>query len=144
MSTTRKEFPHLLTKAKTSFLLVGAVIALLLVACNYRIATQRPPEAGMEAVGFLALAHGVLSGEVNLDGTACFWLGNAAQRTVLKWPAGYTAGGTPLSVRNEKGSRVAVVGQFVSLAGGLAPGGTSVAGCYGFAEVWLVSWVTNE
>ena len=65
------------------------------------------------------LGDGLLAGQTNPDGTACTWVGEGSNRTVLIWPTGYTAGGKPLGVFNEKGKEVAVVGGHYNIGGGL-------------------------
>jgi len=105
-------------------------------AVTYRIATRRSD------FYLLALVGGVLRGKANPDGTACLWLGDGSERMVLLWPSGYSARGNPLSVYDQSGALVGVVGQRVSLGGGPGPDdvrNVSVLGCTGFSAVWGVS-----
>jgi hypothetical protein len=102
----------------TAFFLISTA-ALLLASCatTHRIATW-----AASAISHLARADGILAEQVNWDGTACLWIGDGEERIALVWPPGYTAGGTPLSVYDENGSRVAIVGHRVTLGGGLGGG----------------------
>src|SRR5258708_25475034 len=44
----------------------------------------------------MARAEGILNGEANADGTACFWLGPNHGAQALSWPFWCTARGRPL------------------------------------------------
>jgi hypothetical protein len=114
---------------------------------GYRIATASSPSEFM----LLARATGTLQGQVNLDGTACFWIGDTRNGEAISWPFGYSARGTAiaslfepsiggrshLAVYNQAGQRVAQVGQRVVMAGGLMPSDVkSILGCAGFAQLW--------
>jgi hypothetical protein len=90
---------------------------------------------------------GLLHGQMNHDGTACTWIGEAENRTAMIWPqTGYTAHGTPLSVYDEKDTLVAVVGTMVMVsgAGGPMTVGRTVAGCPGLSRDWLVGHVVQD
>jgi hypothetical protein len=104
---------------------------------RYRIATpSRPGGAYM-----LALSSGTLDGQVNPDGTACFWLGVGTNRDAISWPFGFSAAGPPLTVYNSDGRMAATIGQRVSLGGGGGPDGTpNPLGCSGkFTGVWFAA-----
>ena len=104
---------------------------------RYRIATESRP--GMAYMA--ALASGKLDGQVNPDGTACFWLGDGTNRYAIFWPFGFTAAGPPLTVYDTDGHKAATVGQGVSMGGGNAPEGTpNPLGCSGkFAAVFFAA-----
>ena len=105
-------------------------------ATSYRIATEH------SEVYLLSLTSGILQGNVNPDGTACLWLGEGSKREALVWPSGYNARGNPLSVYDQRGALIGVVGKRVSLGGGGSPieGPYSVMGCSGtFSYIWGVS-----
>ena len=99
-----------------------------LLEARYRIATY-PGDYSMLAL------HGParLEGKANHDGTACLWVGNGLDRTVLIWPTGYTAGGEPLTVLDADDNQVAVVGRQTGFGGGFsiqpASGPKAVLGC---------------
>lgn len=107
-------------------------------AGTYRVAT-----APKGAVFLTAGVVGVLRGQVNPDGTACLWLGDGPDRMALIWPYGYSARGKPLSVYDQNGTLVAVVGKRVSLGGGggepLDGRTVSVLGCSQFSRIWGVA-----
>jgi hypothetical protein len=104
---------------------------------RYRIATASRP--GMASM--LALASGKLDGQVNPDGTACFWLGDGTNRYAIFWPFGFSAAGLPLTVYDTDGRKAATVGQEVSMGGGNGPDGTAnPLGCSGkFAAVFFAA-----
>ena len=90
----------------------------------------------------LARADGVLEGRLNKDGTACFWIGAGAGRQQLIWPDGYFAGGASLTVFDKAGTKLASVGQRVTLAGGLASDGVGTPlGCDPALQAWIVGSV---
>jgi hypothetical protein len=106
---------------------------------EYKIATATQPSDVM----MLAQAVGVLGGQTNADGTACFWLGGA-DGTALFWPYGYSARTNPLAVYDDSGNRVAAVGQTVTMAGGLMGDDVhSITGCSGFTLYWGVGEVSS-
>jgi hypothetical protein len=138
--------------------LIVAFVALAVVwagmgAVTYRLATA-PVRTNLTLTARL---DGVLSAQANIDGTACFWVGNGTHRTALSWPWGYTAHGSPLApalgwvhagslsrlaVYDEAGRRVAEVGQRVSMGGGLMGEEVdSILGCSGFPRFWGVGKV---
>jgi len=103
---------------------------------RYRIATaSRPGGAYM-----LALISGNLDGQVNPNGTACFWLSLGTNRYAISWPFGFSAAGPPLTVYNSDGRKAATIGQRVSMGGGGGGPTPSPLGCSGeFAGVWSAS-----
>jgi hypothetical protein len=119
------------------FLVISTAAALLLTSCTYRIATTGPSETHL-----LGRASGILSGQTSWDGTACLWIEEGRERAALVWPAGYTAGGKPLTVYDEGGTPVATVGKQVTLGGGSAPAG-GILGCSGFRQAWVVGKVVR-
>jgi hypothetical protein len=113
---------------------------------RYRIAAEERPSQGY----LDAESGGVLHGRVNLDGTACLWLGEArvvfglggarVDAVAVFWPYGYSAGGWPITVYDAAGKRVATDGNRVSVGGGMLPGSVrSITGCSGFAAYWGAS-----
>ena len=107
---------------------------------SYRIATASVRSDYMD----LARAAGTLQGKVNGDGTACFWLGTSSGGQALSWPFGYSAKGGPLAVYDEAGNRRAMIGQRVTLTGGLmADTVHSITGCSGFKEFFGVGQVDS-
>ena len=105
---------------------------------TYRVATSAVPGGA----AWHALAVGVLGGQVNGDGTACFWIGDGPDMKALFWPYGYKAHQPPLGVSDETGANVAVVGERVSIGGGLfGEDGSSIVGCRGFTRFWAVGSV---
>jgi len=122
---------------------------------SYRVATAPLRTSAIN----LARLDGALAARANIDGTACFWVGDGPDRTALFWPWGYTARGSPLgpalgwahagslsrlAVYSEVGRRVAGVGQRVSMAGGLMGEEVhSIRGCSGFPRYWGVGMVVT-
>jgi hypothetical protein len=88
----------------------------------------------------LARVDGVLQATINQDGTACLFVGN----TAMIWPQGFALRGDPLTLSNASGSVVAVVGQQISLGGGLAGDGVHALGCPASIEPWIVGTVIGE
>jgi hypothetical protein len=136
--------------------LISVVVWASIGSVKYRLATAPSPSNFI----LLARADGVLGGQVNLDGTACFWLGDQQHRGMaLSWPWGYSARASPvapalgwtplasisrLAVYDETGRRVARIGQRVAMAGGLEPEGVrSILGCSGFPGYWGVGKVVG-
>jgi hypothetical protein len=117
---------------------------------TYRVATAPTPSD----VFFTARTEGRLGGQVNFDGTACFWLGEGSHGRALLWPYGFRARGSRLilaesiasvapigglAVYDANGRRVAEVGQYVVMGGGrLHDDVRSIVGCSGFSEFWGV------
>jgi hypothetical protein len=107
----------------------------------------------------MARLDGVLAGQANPDGTACFWVGDGTDRTALFWPWHYTSRSSPfapavswtklgflsrLTVLDDQGRRAAAVGQRVSFGGGLMPAEVhSIVGCSGFSRYWVVGAVIS-
>jgi hypothetical protein len=126
------------------------VLFLVAVSCaptngvlnsSYKVATVStwPPGASMQAE-----FSGILGGQVNHDGTACFWLGNGQSRTVLIWPGGYSGRGTPPSIVDQRGQILASVGQHVTLGGGtITPVTSYILGCPPAAEAFEVGEVVQ-
>jgi hypothetical protein len=111
--------------------LVSFAALMVLVSCagpGYKVATT----GAEEGLGFNSGLDGVLAGQGNPDGTACFWISNGADRTLLVWPKGYSAGREPLSILDATQKKLATVGDKVSFRGGLGSGNaTAVTGCTG-------------
>src|SRR6266550_261025 len=106
---------------------------------SYEVATvsTRPSGARMQSE-----FSGTLGGQVNHDGTACFWLGSGQNRTVLIWPGGYSGRGAPPSIVDQRGQILASVGQQVTLGGGtISPAASSILGCPPTAEAFEVGEV---
>jgi hypothetical protein len=126
------------------------VVILTLVACGpnvtHGIQTYRIASASVRSDAInLAQSDGVLGGQVNPDGTACFWIGDGPGKTALSWPYGFKGHEPPLSVSDETDTQVAVVGQRVMLAGGLLPDDvSSILGCHGFTIFWGVGLVVTD
>src|SRR5262249_21389612 len=85
---------------------------------------------------------GVLAGQVNGDGTACFWFENGNQREVIVWPHGFTALDNPLRLLNGDDREVVTVGQRITLGGGFSLD-EHVSGCDGNYRTWVTSWVVQ-
>jgi hypothetical protein len=92
--------------------------------------------------------HGpaILLGQVNRDDTACLWVIDSPERTVLIWPTGYTARGDPLTVLDAAGNPVAVVGRQMQFGGGFSIQGDrspkAVLGCGNVSLAWNVGPMT--
>ena len=120
-------------------------VVISLAACGgasgtqeYRIATA---SVRGDAIN-LARLDGVVEGSINVDRTACFWVSNGSVRTALFWPYGYKAVAPPLAVYDDKDALVAVVGQRVTMAGGLLPDDVhAILGCPGLTNLWGVGRV---
>ena len=107
---------------------------------TYKIATAPAPSTSSN----LARADGVLGGQTNGDGSACFWLSTGRDKIALSWPYGYSARISPLTVYDDTGKPVAEVGEIVTMAGGLLPDSVhSVTGCSGFTKFWDVGKVVS-
>ena len=101
---------------------------------RYQVATY--PDTGYY---HLAAFHGILAGQANEDGTACFWF-DGRPDTALIWPSGYTAHGEPLSVLDPQGRPVAVVGREFNGGGGLASQDRiAVSGCENLRVAYTVN-----
>src|SRR5260370_40123433 len=106
--------------------LAEAVLISFVLVAGLSTCVSSPPRVGSYRIATasvrsdiinMARAEGILNGEANADGTACFWLGPNNGAQALSWPFGYTAGGSPLSVYDDSGRSVASVGQHVVFAG---------------------------
>jgi hypothetical protein len=103
---------------------------------RYRIASESRPGGAYN----LALTSGKLDGQVNRDGTACFWLGDGTNRYAISWPFGFSAAGPPLTVYNADGRKVATIGRRVSMGGSADGPAHNPLGCSGkFVGVWSAS-----
>ena len=123
-----------ISAAAAAGLFVGSNI--LLPGHKYLIATWAWPVVDGAAVPrgrALTGKGGLLAGQTNLDGTACFWLGDAETREALMWPPGSVARSEPLRVIDESGHVAATVGEYVSLDGATAAPeailGKGILGC---------------
>jgi len=133
--------------------LIGMVLSSIVVMAGMSTCAPSSPGVGTYRIASasvrsdiinLARAEGILNGQANADGTACFWLGPDNSGQALSWPFGYTAGGNPLSVYDDSGSLVASIGQHVVFAGGLMPDNVhSIVGCRGFTYFWGVGEVVS-
>lgn len=121
-------------------------IIFLVSACvppgpaSFAVATA--PSSPSDA-GWTARLEGVLKGQSNNDGSACFWVERDGTKTVLVWPANYSGRGMPLTIVDAKGNKLAGVGQYVILRGGLGPSGPLV-GCSQASRVWIVAEVLQS
>lgn len=126
-----------------------AAVLLLMSACagpastatvSYKIATASVRSDSTN----LARSDGVLGGQTNGDGSACFWLSTGRDKIALSWPYGYSARISPLTVYDDTGKPVAEVGEIVTMAGGLLPESVhSITGCSGFTKFWDVGKVVS-
>jgi hypothetical protein len=126
---------------------IFGLITLVISGCTasgsaprtYRVATT----LAASGFGLTARLQGLLAGETNSDGTACFSITQDNVKTVLIWPSGFSAQGTPLEIRDESGRALAEVGKQIALSGG--PGQTPVTapilGCSEVRQVWVVAEV---
>jgi hypothetical protein len=121
-------------------------VLLFITACG----GASPPSLGYKIatatvrsdVSHLARVEGVLQGQVNTDGTACFWIDDAPDSRALSWPYGYSSRGNPLAVYDGTGQRLVAVGQFVVMEGGLLAGDVHrIVGCQDFTQFWQVGRV---
>ena len=111
-------------------------------SATYRVATSTTPGQ----FHGLAEAFGVLAGQHNGDGTACFWISRGSGREALMWPLGSTAGGSPLAVYDGTGHLMAAVGQRVNLTGSALTTqdlGSSLLGCPGDVHLFAVAEVSK-
>jgi hypothetical protein len=108
---------------------------------SYKVATWYSPTP---EIGFLSSSTGVLRGQTNADGSACFWLGSGEDRAALLWAPGYSARDNPLSIFDAKGHRIATVGELVTLGGGLAPDDVIAKGIFGCPKTPLVKGVNQQ
>ena len=98
-----------------------------------------------DPIGFQARNTGILQGQANPDGTACFWLGTGTNRAVIIWPHGFTARDNPLRLVDGDGREEARVGDRITLGGGYLPEDQSsaVRGCSGSYRVRLTSSIVH-
>jgi hypothetical protein len=123
-------------------LLISACGGAALAGDSYKIATA----PGLWGAIQHARVEGVLHGQSNIDGIACFWIDDAPDSRALSWPYGYTARANPLAVYDETGHRLVAVGQFVVMDGGLLANDVhSIVGCQDFTRFWGVGrWVFSQ
>ena len=125
--------------ASTIALLV--VLGTVMFPKSYKVATWY---ATSPSTGSLTSGTGLLSGQTNVDGSACFWLGSGDDRAALLWPPGYSARGNPLSVFDAKGHLIATVGEVITLDGGKAPEDVIAMGIFGCPKTPLVRGVDQQ
>ncbi len=107
---------------------------------SYKIATASVRSNSINP----ARADGVLGGQTNGDGSACFWLSTGRDKIALSWPYGYSARVSPLTIYDDTGKPLAQVGEIVTMAGGLLPDNVhSITGCTGFTKFWGVGEVVS-
>ncbi len=111
---------------------------------TYKVATWYAPK-GVTIGRVNTGVSGVLRGQANPDGSACFWLAAEGEdREALEWPPGYSARQNPLSIYDQDGHIVATVGDFVSLGGGTAPDYVIASGIFGCPKTWSVVGVSQR
>ena len=120
------------------------LITLMFVSCTapgfkYKVATT----STSSGFGLNARLQGQLDGQTNGDGTACFSVTNGNETTVLLWPRGFSAQGDPLEIHDDKGRRLAQVGEQIGVRGGRGqtPPAGPILGCSGTHQVWAVAEV---
>ncbi len=130
-----------ITAMAVSTIALLAVVGTVIFPKSYKVATwySRTPE-----IGFLSSGTGVLGGQSNADGSACFWLGSGEDRSALLWPPGYSARANPLSIFDKNGHLIATVGEVVTLGGGLAPDDVIAKGIFGCPKTPLVRGVNQQ
>ena len=124
--------------------LLALLMVVLVTGCatsasitgDYQVATHPVSDMSRQA-----RAEGTLQGQINGDGTACFWLGAGKDRAVIVWPDGYFARSSPISVFDENRNRVGEVGSSIVLSGGVLASTAKVTGCSDFSQVWFVGEV---
>ena len=128
-----------------SAVMLGVALGAAVSSCGsgappsdfYRIAVHSKDGGQLEA-----RAEGLLGGSANSNGTACLWLGSGTDRTALIWPAGFTAKGHPLTVFDGDGKRVAAVGEWADIGGGLSDiPFPPLLGCAGISKAWTIGTV---
>jgi hypothetical protein len=145
----RRSWAHGWWKIPTRDLAIGIALVGVAVGAGlilnsaldptYRVATAYSSIPGL---GFDGGRSGVLGGQTNPDGTACFWVGSGQDQAALVWPEGYSAHGNPLAISDARGRVLATVGQYVALRGGLAPEGSKPPlGCPASAQQFLTAEV---
>ena len=118
-----------------------AVVGTVIFPKTYKVATWYSPTP---QIGFHSSTTGVLDGQINADGSACFWLGSGEDRTALLWPPGYSARDKPLSIFDAKGHMIATVGDLVTFGGGLAPDDVIARGIFGCPTTPTVRSVNQQ
>jgi hypothetical protein len=118
-----------------------AVLGTVFFPKSYKVATWYSPTP---EIGFQSSTTGVLDGQTNADGSACFWLGNGEDRTALLWPPGYSARDKPLSIFDAKGHMIATVGELVTLGGGLTSDDVIAKGIFGCPKTPIVRGVNQQ
>ena len=87
-----------------------------------------------------ALPDALQSGTLTSVGD-CVWIEtNPRDRTILIWPPGYIAGGSPLSIFDASGQRVATVGEYITVDGGPIPHDPKC----GISVFWIVGTVRRQ
>jgi hypothetical protein len=119
-----------------------AVVGTAMFPKSYKVATWYATTTA--SIGSLSSGTGLLGGQTNADGSACFWLGSGEDRAVLLWPPGYSARGNPLSVFDAKGHLIATVGEVITLDGGTAPEDVIAKGIFGCPKTPLVMGVDQQ
>jgi hypothetical protein len=108
---------------------------------SYKVATWYSPTPSARVNTGVT---GLLGGQINADGTACFWLvGDGEDRNALEWPSGYSARDKPLSIFDQSGRLVATAGEVVSLGGGMAPEDVIAKGISGCPRTRFVTFVSQ-
>jgi hypothetical protein len=118
-----------------------AVLGTVFFPKSYKVATWYSPTP---SAGFLASVSGSLHGQINSDGSACFWLGSGEDREALLWPPGYSARANPLSIYDKDGHLIASVGDMVTLGGGLMPDDVIAKGIFGCPKTPLVAAINQR
>jgi hypothetical protein len=117
-----------------------AVLGSVIFPKTYKVATWYSPTPSARVNTGVT---GRLGGQINADGTACFWLfSDGEDRNALQWPTGFSARGNPLRIVDQNGNLIGTVGEVVSLGGGLAPEdviATGISGCPRTRFVTIVS-----
>jgi hypothetical protein len=111
---------------------------------SYKVATWYAPKGSVILRPNTGVS-GVLHGQANADGSACFWLAaDGEDREALEWPPGYSARPNPLSIYDQDGHIVATVGDDVILGGGTAPEAVIASGIFGCPKTWSVVGVSQR
>ena len=127
--------------AAASTIALLAILGMVMFPRSYKVATW---SATTPSIGSLSSGTGLLGGQTNADGSACFWLGSGEDRAALLWPPGYSAHGNPLSIFDAKGQMIATVGEVVTLDGGVAPEDVISKGIFGCPKTPLVRGVDQQ
>lgn len=130
--------------SKVAFQLLAAVVmvggsAALAMACG-SLPTGMSAVYGIATAGrdpqLLTILDGILNAQINSDGTACLWISAEQTRAAVIWPTGFAARGTPVVLYDDKGSRVAALGEELKIGAGQVRSIASqpVLGCTGLTE----------